>query len=104
MWYKRNMASQDLLQSTLKFNNVIPIVASAIMMAISAFSLYTTMSIRLALVEQKQDIIIAQNKEMIDQNRLRLTEIDTKIIANETKLTGLALKVNSLETLQRSGN
>jgi len=85
------MNSSDLLQSTLKFNNVVPIVVSAIMMTASAVLTYSAISVRLALVEQKLDSLISQNEKLI-----------TKYSEVESRYGTLSLKVNSLETLQRA--
>ena len=85
------MNSSDLLQSTLKFNNVIPIVVSAIMMTASAVVTYSAISVRLALVEQKLDSLISQNERLI----IKYSEV-------ESRYGTLSLKVNSLETLQRA--
>lgn len=94
------MADNDLLQSTLKFNNVVPIVTSAIMMTASVLLLYSAINVRLSLSEQSQvemgkklDILIAQNDKILEK-----TQTDAK--EWETRYGSLALKIGQLETLE----
>lgn len=81
------MSQQDLLQSTLKFNNVVPLVISAIMITTSAVMLYGAMDKRLALIEQRQ-------AEM----NIKLDTLINKYALVEERYGSLALKVNTLET------
>lgn len=80
------MTQRDLLEHTLKFNNVIPIVSSAIMITASAVLLYSRFDKRLALIEQKQ----------VEMNA-KLDTLLTKYASVEDRYGKLALQVNTLE-------
>ncbi len=72
----------------LQFNNILPIVTSAVMIALSFAALNT----RLTVVENKLDTVIASQQELSKVLAAKLYDI-------ETRYGNLTLKVQALETM-----
>ena len=79
---KQTDKNQDQI-TWFTINNIVPIIASAVMIASSFFLLQT----RIALLEQKMDTLIANQERMLQ-----------KYEGLETRYGNLSLKVNTLET------
>jgi len=75
-------------------NNVVPLVASAVMIASSFFLLQT----QVKLLAQKQDIDSKQQNEKMDILIAQQQRILEKYESIESRYGTLSLKVNTLET------
>jgi len=71
--------------SWLAFNNIVPLVTSAVLIALS----FGTLMTRVAVLETKIDTLLAQNQQML-----------AKYSNVEVRYGDLSLKVRNLETIE----
>lgn len=86
---KQPYMKNDLLNHQLKFNNVVPLLASTIMITASTVMIYGAVDKRLALIEQNQ---ISMNN--------KLDTLIEKYASVESRYGKIALQIQNLETLE----
>lgn len=93
--------SQDAANHSIKLTVVISIVCSSILATVSGATIYFSLVTRLALMEQKQDTIIAQNKELIETFKARDLVEETRYNNLATRVGTNSNRLTSLETLEQ---
>ena len=91
--------TRDLLDHNLRFNNVVPIVFSAITISISSASVYFSVINRISLVEQKIDTIINQQQEVIKNFDKREAAEDARYTNLATRVGTNSIRLTKLETI-----
>lgn len=79
----------DVLNHTIKFNNLIPLLSSVVMVVASTVIVYSKVDKRLALIEQNQTVISDKIDTLIE-----------KYASVELRYGKIALQVQNLETLE----
>lgn len=82
--------TQDITRSNIRITIVVSLIVSTVLTTVSVASIYFALTNRLSLMEQKQNEIAEKLDTLIE-----------KYASVESRYGTMALKVNSLETLQR---
>lgn len=86
---KQPYMKNDVLNHTIKFNNLIPLLSSVVMVVASTVIVYSKVDKRLALIEQNQTVISDKIDTLIE-----------KYASVELRYGKIALQVQNLETLE----
>ena len=90
----------DATNHSVKLTVVVSMISSSVIATITGASIYFSLVTRLSLMEQKQDTIIAQNQQMLDQFKEREITEDNRYTSLAGRVGNNSTRLTTLETLE----
>lgn len=91
--------SNDITRSNIRLTMVVSLIVSTILTTVSVTSVYFALTNKLALMEQKQDTIIAQLDITLKEFKEEKKDQDQKYTTMETRLGIYSNSLTALESI-----